>query len=221
MCTCCAAVLPPRWRELEAEPGSAARQHTSAVAGNGSNGAEEGEAPLGSQQPTGSSADGEAGAGVEPAAAQGGAYADDAPAGDSGSDGEGAVGDPSAASLLFYGVRGQQMREGDAPSYFNPVEVRRQALLPLDRAGGKPRVADVRSGRVHCAALHGAPHIWACAAAAHISCCLQASTIVELVSGLLGSGAGVRPDDIGVMATYRKQVGHYCWFESEPTNSCC
>ena len=36
---------------------------------------------------------------------------------------------------------------------------------------------------------------------------LQASTVVELVSGLLGSGAGVRPDDIGVMATYRKQVG--------------
>lgn len=34
----------------------------------------------------------------------------------------------------------------------------------------------------------------------------QASTVVELVVGLLNAGAGVRPDDIGVMATYRKQV---------------
>lgn len=27
------------------------------------------------------------------------------------------------ANLLFYGVLGQQMREGEAPSYFNPMEV--------------------------------------------------------------------------------------------------
>jgi hypothetical protein len=30
--------------------------------------------------------------------------------------------------------------------------------------------------------------------------------VVELISGLLKSGAGVKPDDIGVMATYRKQA---------------
>lgn len=29
---------------------------------------------------------------------------------------------------------------------------------------------------------------------------------MELVRGLLASGAGVRPDDCGIMATYRKQV---------------
>ncbi|GAB4815315.1 hypothetical protein N2152v2_002361 [Parachlorella kessleri] len=59
------------------------------------------------------------------------------------------------ANLLFYGVLGQQTREGEAASYFNPIE---------------------------------------------------ASVVVDLVQGLLGSGAGVVPDDIGVMATYRKQV---------------
>ena len=40
--------------------------------------------------------------------------------------------------------------------------------------------------------------------------CPQASTVVELIVGLLGAGAGVQPDDIGVMATYRKQVGLGC-----------
>jgi len=38
--------------------------------------------------------------------------------------------------------------------------------------------------------------------------------LVELVEGLLAStqragGRGVRPDSLGVMATYRKQVGHH------------
>ena len=42
---------------------------------------------------------------------------------------------------------------------------------------------------------------------------VEAAVLVELVEGLLASvqkaGArGVRPDDLGVMATYRKQV---CW----------
>ena len=55
-----------------------------------------------------------------------------------------------------------QVREGEAPSYFNAVE---------------------------------------------------AAVLVELVEGLLASTQqsgvrGVRPDDLGVMATYRKQVGH-------------
>lgn len=35
---------------------------------------------------------------------------------------EEAEGPSSLASLLFYGVRGRQMREGEAPSWFNPVE---------------------------------------------------------------------------------------------------
>jgi putative helicase MOV10L1 len=35
---------------------------------------------------------------------------------------------------------------------------------------------------------------------------VEAATVVELVAGLLGSGAGVVPGDIGVMATYRRQV---------------
>ena len=38
---------------------------------------------------------------------------------------------------------------------------------------------------------------------------LQAATVVALVEGLLGSGSGVRVDDIGVMATYRLQVKQY------------
>ncbi|KAL4430622.1 hypothetical protein ABPG75_005878 [Micractinium tetrahymenae] len=59
------------------------------------------------------------------------------------------------ASLLFYGVRGRQMREGEAPSWFNPVE---------------------------------------------------ASVVVELVSGLLAAAPGLLPTDIGVMAPFRKQV---------------
>lgn len=63
------------------------------------------------------------------------------------------------ASVLFYGVRGAQLREGEAPSYFNPVE---------------------------------------------------AAVLVDLVAGLLrqheGSAVNVNPSDIGVIATYRKQV---------------
>jgi AAA domain len=54
----------------------------------------------------------------------------------------------------------RQMREGEAPSYFNPIE---------------------------------------------------AATVLELVSGLLAQhaqrGGGVTVDDVGVIATYRKQVG--------------
>ncbi|KAK9829778.1 hypothetical protein WJX72_007868 [[Myrmecia] bisecta] len=61
-------------------------------------------------------------------------------------------------STLFFGVRGQQMREGEAPSYFNPLE---------------------------------------------------AAALVDLLAGLLaprpGVG-GVSEDDIGVIATYRKQA---------------
>eukprot|EP00887_Chlorella_sp_A99_P008046 scaffold12.g8046.t1 len=69
---------------------------------------------------------------------------------------EGAEFEAPAANLLFYGVRGQQMREGDAPSFFNPIE---------------------------------------------------ASVLVGLVTGLLAAaGGGVTPDDIGVIATYRKQA---------------
>lgn len=73
------------------------------------------------------------------------------------SENSGEVTDPSqlSASLLFYGVRGEQVRDADAPSYCNPLE---------------------------------------------------ASTVAELVEGLLESGAGVTKGDIGVMATYRKQV---------------
>lgn len=39
---------------------------------------------------------------------------------------EGGFYNGSTASLLFYGVRGQQTREGDAPSFFNPLEVLQQ-----------------------------------------------------------------------------------------------
>ena len=59
------------------------------------------------------------------------------------------------ASLMFYGVRGQQEREGDVPSYHNALE---------------------------------------------------AAAVADLVQGLLKSGAGVVATDIGVMATYRRQV---------------
>jgi putative helicase MOV10L1 len=61
-----------------------------------------------------------------------------------------------SASLMFYGVHGQQMREGDIPSYHNPLE---------------------------------------------------AAAIADLVQGLLNSKhAGVKLTDIGIMATYRRQV---------------
>ena len=65
--------------------------------------------------------------------------------------------DPStlSASLLFYGVRGEQARDADAPSFYN---------------------------------------------------LLEASTVTELVAGLVSSGAGVAQSDVGVMATYRRQV---------------
>lgn len=61
----------------------------------------------------------------------------------------------SLASLMFYGVRGQQAHEGDVPSYHNALE---------------------------------------------------AAAVADLVEGLLHSSAGVVPTDIGVMATYRRQV---------------
>jgi putative helicase MOV10L1 len=62
----------------------------------------------------------------------------------------------TSASLMFYGVRGQQMRESDIPSYHNPLE---------------------------------------------------AAAVADLVAGLLESkNAGVSLSDVGVMATYRRQV---------------
>ncbi|KAL4522814.1 hypothetical protein Ndes2437A_g07565 [Nannochloris sp. 'desiccata'] len=62
----------------------------------------------------------------------------------------------TSASLMFYGVCGQQMRESDIPSYHNPLE---------------------------------------------------AAAIADLVQGLLNSKhAGVKYTDIGIMATYRRQV---------------
>lgn len=54
------------------------------------------------------------------------------------------------------------------------------------------------------AAVRGTLH---CMANENPCCYLQASVVADLVQGLLDSGAGVLPDDIGVMATYRKQVG--------------
>lgn len=62
----------------------------------------------------------------------------------------------ASASLMYYGVNGQQMREGDIPSYYNPLE---------------------------------------------------AAAIADLVQGLLNSKqARVGLTDIGIMATYRRQV---------------
>lgn len=58
------------------------------------------------------------------------------------------------ARMLFYGVRGQQMREGESPSWFNPVE---------------------------------------------------AEAVVELLVALLEK-TGLSASDVGVMATFRKQV---------------
>lgn len=36
---------------------------------------------------------------------------------------------------------------------------------------------------------------------------IEASTVVELVANLLAEGRGITTDDVGVIATYRKQVG--------------
>ncbi|KAK9825126.1 hypothetical protein WJX81_000626 [Elliptochloris bilobata] len=59
-------------------------------------------------------------------------------------------------STLFFGVRGQQVRDGEAPAYYNAVE---------------------------------------------------AAALVELVAGLLQqAGSRVKANDLGVIATYRKQV---------------
>lgn len=59
------------------------------------------------------------------------------------------------SNLMFYGVLGQQMREGEAPSFFNPIE---------------------------------------------------AATVLQLIQGLLDQAPEIQPTDLGVMATYRKQV---------------
>ncbi|KAI7838701.1 hypothetical protein COHA_007499 [Chlorella ohadii] len=146
------SVLPPRWRELQAEEVEEETDGRPGSPGSSSEGSnrEDGSAAEGADAPI--SAESEATSSEQPPE-----WADGVQGSSSG-DQEGSGGGfdgPRLASLLFYGVRGQQQREGDAPSYFNALE---------------------------------------------------ASTVVELVVGLLGAEAGVRADDIGVMATYRKQV---------------
>ncbi|EFN55641.1 hypothetical protein CHLNCDRAFT_133825 [Chlorella variabilis] len=160
------SVLPPRWRELEPEEG--AWRGSEAGSGGPAEGAEQQAGEQGQQahEDEAAAAAGNTKASEDQAAQEEeeeegtaaqydeGQYQAAADKEEEEEEGEGPA-EAAVASLLFYGVRGQQMREGDAPSYFNPLE---------------------------------------------------ASTVVQLVSGLLGSGAGVLPDHIGVMATYRKQL---------------
>ncbi|KAL4423314.1 hypothetical protein ABPG77_006109 [Micractinium sp. CCAP 211/92] len=99
-------VLPPKWGELrgdEAEAAGEAPPGEGAVAG-GDEGTQEDAAAVGEAEEDGDLEDGQE---EEEEDYQG--------------EEEGEA-TPSLASLLFYGVRGRQMREGEAPSWFNPVE---------------------------------------------------------------------------------------------------
>ncbi|PRW57862.1 helicase MOV-10 [Chlorella sorokiniana] len=157
------SVLPPRWRELQAEEGAEGGWEEadgiprSPGSGSEGRGGEDGEAAAAEEAGTGdtTTADSESASTEQPPEWADGVEADGQREEEAGSSSGGGFGGVRMASLLFYGVRGQQQREGDAPSYFNALE---------------------------------------------------ASTVVELVVGLLSAGAGVQADDIGVMATYRKQV---------------
>lgn len=120
-------MLPPRWRELQAQ---AATEHgwelenggPGSRPGSGSEGGEDGGA-------AGEAAVGSTAAASEAASSEQQPEWADGVEADSQQQvaGEGAggseFGGPRMASLLFYGVRGQQQREGDAPSYFNALEV--------------------------------------------------------------------------------------------------
>ena len=116
-CTaCCArfpslpAVLPPRWRELQAEDWA---QEDGSPSSPGSRSGSEGGQEDGA-------------AGSEAASSeQTPEWADgmDTDTQQQQEDSSGRFDGTHMASLLFYGVRGQQQREGDAPSYFNALEV--------------------------------------------------------------------------------------------------
>lgn len=114
------AVLPPRWRELQAEEVEEETDGRPGSPGSSSEGSnrEDGSAAEGADAPI--SAESEATSSEQPPE-----WADGVQGSSSG-DQEGSGGGfdgPRLASLLFYGVRGQQQREGDAPSYFNALEV--------------------------------------------------------------------------------------------------
>ncbi len=183
------AVLPPRWRELQAEEGeetdgSPGSPGSSSEGGNRVGVAEGADATISAESEAASSE-------------QLPAWADGVEAGSGSSEEEGSGGGFNGqrmASLLFYGVRGQQQREGDAPSYFNALEVRSCCLAGAS-AGFWLRTCWVPEP-CYFNMTHLPCHLPA----------MQASTVVELLVGLLSAGAGVRADDIGVMATYRKQA---------------
>lgn len=128
------AVLPPRWRELEPEEG--AWRGSEAGSGGPAEGAEQQAGEQGQQahEDEAAAAAGNTKASEDQAAQEEeeeegtaaqydeGQYQAAADKEEEEEEGEGPA-EAAVASLLFYGVRGQQMREGDAPSYFNPLEV--------------------------------------------------------------------------------------------------
>lgn len=109
-------MLPPRWRELAPEDGW---QPGSTSPGGSPSGDSEGE-----DGGAAAVAAGAAGSGDEQEQQQEWADGVEADGGAAGEEQEGSgFGEARMASLLFYGVRGQQQREGDAPSFFNALEV--------------------------------------------------------------------------------------------------
>lgn len=110
-------MLPPRWRELEtAEDADGWATEAAAT---------EAAKPAGDAATVGATADaaGEAAAAEEEAGMAAKEEGDGAEDEEEEEAEDGGFEEAAVAPLLFYGVRGQQMREGDAPSYFNPLEV--------------------------------------------------------------------------------------------------
>ncbi|EIE26144.1 P-loop containing nucleoside triphosphate hydrolase protein [Coccomyxa subellipsoidea C-169] len=153
------ALLPPRWDSLaataadredlaalpEGQPTEAAAGQPNGVAHASGEGLEDGGVAVKEERQSEDGAE----RGEEHAHGSDGADAE-----------EDALDEEHLPSTLFFGVRGQQMREGEAPSYFNAEE---------------------------------------------------AAALVGLVEGLLAQTSangkiGVQPNDLGVIATYRKQV---------------
>lgn len=105
--------------------------------------------------------------------------------------------------MLFYGVKGQQMREGESPSYFNAGNwylhifivfiLWDMALLELVLSG--------RNGACLWA--------WSVQWVYVFNCCIwlavETAKVADLIAGLLEK-TNVRMKDIGVMAPFRRQV---------------
>lgn len=112
------AVLPPKWEELHSEAAGPAGEAQGAAV---SEARQKGAADEGTEAAWGATPGRE----EEDAATEG----EDEGDAEVVEEEEDLAPVSSMASLLFYGVRGRQMREGEAPSWFNPVEASRAGMV--------------------------------------------------------------------------------------------